>query len=163
MRFKSRPPMSESPSESGSAPENRIEAQDEQTQSPDPLRGAFDAIFSVLRGEIDSLRRTIDDLTAKVEQRIDAANDHANEIRSGLEQSLKAKEEKLAGELDNLTRTLSSVRGDLERQMATSGQVTALLNNMAGIFAAGTSLSTGPQTTHQGSSSHARLPETPTK
>lgn len=167
MRFKSRLPVSPSQNPSEDNPEKNPPAETvdrvETREAGDPLSGAFDAISAVLRGEIDSLKRTIAELTTKVEQRIDAerastksaiddlrqdvvsrveslkeqTRTRANEIKSGLEQNLNAKEEKLVKELEGVTRTLSGVRSDLERQMTTSGQVTALLSNMAHIFAAG--------------------------
>lgn len=73
-------------------------------------------------------------LKGQLEQARQQTDTRASEIKSGLEQILTAKEEKLVKELENLTKNLSGVRGDLERQMSTSGQVSSLLNNMAHVF-----------------------------
>jgi DNA anti-recombination protein RmuC len=73
-------------------------------------------------------------LKGQLEQAREQTNTRTSEIKSGLEQILSAKEEKLVKELEALTHNLSGVRVDLERQMSTSGQVSSLLHNMATVF-----------------------------
>ena len=164
------------------------------------MSGAFDAIAQVVRGEMDSLKRSISEMEAKLGQRLDAekasmnsaisdlrqdvisrveslrqtqqkaiadiseqskassaslkgqleqardqTNTRTNEVKAGLEQILRAKEEKLAKELEALTHNLSGVRVDLERQLNTSGQVSSLLNNMANVFSDEKALPNDPQ------------------
>jgi len=181
-------------------PEEEAEAREARTQSADPLGGAFEAIAKVVRGEMDTLKRSIADMDKKLDQRLDAekasmnsaigdlrqdvisrveslsqtqqkaiadlveqskasaaslrgqleqareqTNTRTNEIKTGLEQILSTKEEKLVEELEALTRNLSGVRVDLERQMSTSGQVSSLLNNMAHVFQDEKSLPKNPK------------------
>lgn len=73
-------------------------------------------------------------LKGQLEQARQQNDSRTSEVKTGLEQILTAKEEKLVKELEALTQNLSGVRGDLERQMSTSGQVSSLLNNMANVF-----------------------------
>jgi hypothetical protein len=197
MKFKSRLPLPENQDTPEENPERvppvvaevKVESRENRVQSGDPMSAAFDAIARVVRGEMDSLKRSIVDIETKVGQRLDAekasmnsaigdlrqdvisrveslrqsqqkaiadiaeqskassaslkgqleqarqqTDSRTNDIKVGLEQILTAKEEKLVKELEALTRNLSGVRVDLERQMSTSGQVSSLLNNMASVF-----------------------------
>ena len=214
MKFKPRLPLTQShdtpeenPEQTPSAkPDEKVEAREareaneNRSKHADPLSGAFDAIAQVVRGEMDSLKRSIADMQTKLDERLDAekANMNAaigdlrqdvisrvenlrqaqqkaigdlneqskasaaslkgqleqarqqndtrtNEVKAGLEQILTAKEDKLVKELEALTRNLSGVRVDLERQMSTSGQVSSLLNNMANVFSDEKSLPNDPQ------------------
>jgi len=208
MKFKPRLPMlqnqntpEENPEQTSPAvPEENAEARENRAQSADPIGGAFEAIAKVVRGEMDTLKRSIAEMDKKLDQRLDAekasmssaigdlrqdvisrveslrqtqqkaiadlgeqskasaatlrgqleearkqTNTRTNEIKTGLEQILSTKEEKLVDELEALTRNLSGVRVDLERQMSTSGQVSSLLNNMATVFSDETALPKDPQ------------------
>lgn len=84
-------------------------------------------------------------LKGQLEQARQQNDTRTNEVKVGLEQILTAKEEKLAKDLEALTHNLSGVRGDLQRQMMTSGQVSSLLNNMATVFSDEKSLPNDPQ------------------
>ena len=208
MKFKPRLPLpqsqdtpEETPEQTPPAkPEEKVEARENRTQTGDPLSGAFDAIAQVVRGEMDSLKRSVADMETKLGQRLDAekasmnsaigdlrqdvisrveslrqtqqkaiadiseqskasaaslkgqleqareqTNTRTNEIKTGLEQILSAKEDKLVKELEGLTRNLSGVRVDLERQMSSSGQVSSLLHNMATVFSDEKALPSDPQ------------------
>jgi hypothetical protein len=208
MKFKPRLPLPQNQDTSEENPVQtppvkvgeKVEVRENRVEGGDPLGGAFDAIARVVRGEMDSLKRSIVEIEKKVDQRLDAekasmnsaigdlrqdvisrvenlrqtqqkaiadiadqskasaaslkgqleqarqqTDTRSNEIKSGLEQILTAKEEKLVKELESLTHNLSGVRVDLERQMSTSGQVSSLLNNMAHVFQDEKSLPKGPK------------------
>jgi hypothetical protein len=208
MKFKPRLPMLQgqnTPEENPEqtlpvVPEEKAEALENRTRSADPLDGAFEAIAGVVRGELDTLKRSIADMDKKLDQRLDAekarmnsaigdlrqdviarveslrqtqqktiadlgeqtkasaaslrgqleqareqTNTRTTEIKTDLEQILSTKERKLVEELEALTRNLSDVRVDLERQMSTSGQVSSLLNNMATVFSDEKALPENPQ------------------
>jgi len=208
MKFKPRLPLpqslstpEENPEQAPPAqPEEKVETRENRSQSGDPLSGAFDAIAQVVRGEMDSIKRSIADMETKLGRRLDAekasmnsaigdlrqdvisrveslrqtqqkaiadigeqskasaaslkgqleqardqTNTRTNEIKTGLEQILSAKEEKLVKELEALTHNLSGLRVDIERQMTTSGQVSSLLNNMATVFSDEKALPADPQ------------------
>lgn len=74
-------------------------------------------------------------LRGHLEQERQHASSRADEVKAGLEQILKAKEQKLEKELETLAQSLSGVRVDLAQQVATAGRVSAVLNDIAEVFA----------------------------
>ena len=137
------------------------EAQSDAVSDADPLGGAFDAVARVVREEMKSIRQ---DMISRIEtlhesqqkalseyaertkgsiamlrDQLESAKEHANdrseEVKAGLERILADKEQKLEAEMNALSSSLSGVRQDLKQQVATSDQVSALLNNMANVFA----------------------------
>lgn len=79
-------------------------------------------------------RASVGGLRGRLEPALEKANHRAEEVKTGLEQILAGTEKKLEQELHALTHALSGVRIDLDRQVATSGRVSDLLNNMADLF-----------------------------
>jgi hypothetical protein len=79
-------------------------------------------------------KASVSGLRGRFEPALEKANQRADEVKTGLEQILLATEKKLEQELHALTHALSGVRIDLDRQVATSGRVSDLLNNMAELF-----------------------------
>ena len=79
-------------------------------------------------------KASVSGLRGRLEPALEKAHHHADEVKTGLEQILAGTEKKLEQELHALTHALSGVRIDLDRQVATSGRVSDLLNNMADLF-----------------------------
>ena len=73
-------------------------------------------------------------LRGQLEQARQHASTRADEIKAGLEQILTAREQKLEKELDAMTHSLSGMRVDLDRQVATAGRVSNLLNDIGAVF-----------------------------
>ena len=137
------------------------EAQSDGASDADPLGGAFDAVARVVREEMKSIRQDMisriealresqqkalseftertKDSIAMLRDKLESAKEHANdrseEVKAGLERILADKEQKLETEMNALSSSLSGVRQDLHQEIATSGQVSTLLNNMADVFA----------------------------
>ena len=79
-------------------------------------------------------KASVNGLRGHFEPALEKAHHRTDEVKTGLEQILAGTEKKLEQELHALTHALSGVRIDLDRQVATSGRVSDLLNNMADLF-----------------------------
>lgn len=122
----------------------------------DVLDAAFGAVAQVVRAEMGTVTRSINELETKMIRRLQSEREsmnaalgdlrkdmisrleqtgrRADESTSELEKALDAKQEKLEHDMDALMDDLTGMRDDLERQIDTAGRVSSLLNNMAGVF-----------------------------
>jgi hypothetical protein len=147
------------------------ETQSDGASDADPLSGAFDAVARVVREEMKSIhqdmisrietlresqQKALSEFTertngsiAMLRDQLESAKAHANshseEVKVGLERILADQERKLETEISTLSGSISGVRQDLDRQIATSGQVSTVLNNMASVFSEPQKLPSRPQ------------------
>lgn len=95
------------------------------------LRQNQEKAISELSGQSKS---SIDSLRTQLQPTLEQTVKKTDQIKTELEEMLTAKERKLEEELLVLTRNLSGVQSDVERQISTSGRVSNLLNSMADVF-----------------------------
>jgi hypothetical protein len=131
MKFKPRLPLpqsqnepEENPEQAQSAkPEEKVETRENRTQSGDPLSGAFDAIARVVRGEMDSIKRSIADMQTKLDQRLDAEKASMNSAIGDLRQdvisrveSLRQTQQKAIADIGEQSKaSAASLKGQLEQ------------------------------------------------
>ena len=172
MIFKPRP--SEETKQTEGEPKEGQSA-DATTQAHDPnesagndvLDAAFGAVAQVVRAEMQSVTRSIQELETKMTRRLQSEKEsmnaalsdlrkdmlgrleqtgrRADEAAAEVEKAIDAKQEKLEHDMDALMDDLSGVREDLERQIDSAGRVSSLLNNMAGVFSDPSSLPEEPR------------------
>jgi hypothetical protein len=82
----------------------------------------------------DKTKEAVASLKALMERTREQLDERSREVRQGLEQILLEKEQKIAGELGVLANELAGVKTDLDGQIRTSGRVTSLLGDLAGVF-----------------------------
>ena len=151
MRFKPRMPLTSSrlsdkpdpenvqPAEASTVPDT---SEANACMDGDPMTGAFEAVAMVVREEMKSLRQElisrIDGAIAGLREQALKAREQSerrsDEVKKSLEKILSNREQSLKGELRALSTELAGLQAGLEKQTATSGQVSQLLNNMAGVF-----------------------------
>jgi phage host-nuclease inhibitor protein Gam len=104
----------------------------------DEVVSGREKVVNELKQSAEQERKRVDGCVEEVKQssgrereRVDGRLD---EVKAAIEQSINAKVEKLSGKLDALGKNLRAFQLELQRQAETSEKVTALLNNMAGVF-----------------------------
>ncbi len=140
------PPADESPTETKAGEETSAPI---ETHDGDVMTSAFEAVAQVVRHEMDSVKRSLTELEARVLRRFEADRENMNtaisdlrkdmiarieEVKSGMEDTTEVRAQQLEQELESLTRDLNGVQDDLDKQIATAGRVASLLNGMAGVF-----------------------------
>ena len=151
MRFKPRLPLTSSRPADKPEPEKAQPvgasivpeiSKDDACMDGDPMTGAFEAVAMVVREEMKALRQEmisrIDGAIVRLREQAHKAREHSDsrsdEVKNGLEKILSNREQSLKRELGALNTQLAGLQAGLEKQAATSGQVSMLLNNMAGVF-----------------------------
>ena len=148
-----KPPQDAKPAED--APTETMTSEGEQpddaseTEDVDVMTSAFEAVAQVVRHEMDSVKRSLSELEARMLRRFQADRENTNaaiadlrkdmiarieEVKSGMEDTTEVRAQQLEQELESLTRDLNGVQEDLDRQISTAGRVATLLNGMAGVF-----------------------------
>ncbi len=113
-------------------------AQRELSSRIDEVVSGREKVVNELKQSAEQERKRVDGCVEEVKQssgrereRVDG---RINEVKAAIEQGVNAKVEKLSGELDALGKNIRAFQLELQRQAETSKNVTALLNNMAGVF-----------------------------
>lgn len=96
--------------------------------------GAKRELSSRIDEVVSAQDKSVNELKQSAEQERERVAGRLDEMKNAIEKSVNKKVEKLSGELDTLGRNLGALQLELQRQMETSERVTALLNNMAGVF-----------------------------